>query len=527
MHLGTHLRYALPPPPPDHRTDREAPHLMSIRNLEHLLDAALGGGDRRLRPRRRSVGATVWRNLLRRRLQRPDLAGQPEARAGRRASPSLPDVRALPQAPDLAVICTPPATVPGLIAELGERGTRAAVVITAGIAAATDRRGRQATDARRGAAAPAAHPRAELPRPAGAGPRPERQLRAHRRAAGPLAFVSQSGALVTAMLDWADVARHRLLALRLARRHAPTSTSATCSTTWPATRATRAILLYIESIKTPRKFMSAARAAARNKPVIVVKAGRAPAGRAGRGLAHRRAGRRRRGLRRRDPPRRHAARGHAAASCSSPPRRWRAGPRCRAATRLADPHQRRRRRRAGRRRRGARRRAAGRAVASDAGRSSTRCCRRPGRAATRSTSSATRRSSATSQALQTLLDDADEADAVLFMHAPTAIVPQRRDRRGAACRSCRRRAAPVLACWLGADAVAGRGAGSRRPASPATTRPRRRCAPSRMLVDLPAQPGAADGGAAGAADGRRAGAPTRPRARAICCARRWPPAASG
>jgi acetyltransferase len=41
---------------------------------------------------------------------------------------------------------------------------------------------------------------------------------------------------------------------------------------------TRAILLYIESIEEPRKFMSAARAAARNKPVIVVKAGRSAAG---------------------------------------------------------------------------------------------------------------------------------------------------------------------------------------------------------------------------------------------------------
>ena len=41
---------------------------------------------------------------------------------------------------------------------------------------------------------------------------------------------------------------------------------------------TRSILLYIESIEAPRKFMSAARAAARNKPVIVVKAGRAGSG---------------------------------------------------------------------------------------------------------------------------------------------------------------------------------------------------------------------------------------------------------
>ena len=66
---------------------------------------------------------------------------------------------------------------------------------------------------------------------------------------------------------------------------------------------------------------------------------------------------------------------------------------------------------------------------------STPCCRRPGRAAIRSTSSATRRSSATSTTLQALLADADSG-AVLFMHAPTAIVPQRRHRarlRAAGC----------------------------------------------------------------------------------------------
>src|SRR5690606_11883938 len=39
----------------------------------------------------------------------------------------------LPTAPDIAVVVTPPATVPGLISEIGERGTRVAVVITAGI----------------------------------------------------------------------------------------------------------------------------------------------------------------------------------------------------------------------------------------------------------------------------------------------------------------------------------------------------------------------------------------------------------
>ena len=59
---------------------------------------------------------------------------------------------------------------------------------------------------------------------------------------------------------------------------------------------TRAILLYIEAIKDARKFMSAARAAARIKPVVVVKSGRHGARRQGRRHPYRRAGRLGRGL---------------------------------------------------------------------------------------------------------------------------------------------------------------------------------------------------------------------------------------
>src|SRR5271156_2458206 len=46
--------------------------------------------------------------------------------------PVSPDISSLPSVPDLAVIATPPATVPGIIAELGAKGTRGTVVITAG-----------------------------------------------------------------------------------------------------------------------------------------------------------------------------------------------------------------------------------------------------------------------------------------------------------------------------------------------------------------------------------------------------------
>src|SRR3546814_15917136 len=44
-------------------------------------------------------------------------------------------IASLPATPDLAIICTPAATVPGLIAQLGEKGTKAAVVLSAGLSA--------------------------------------------------------------------------------------------------------------------------------------------------------------------------------------------------------------------------------------------------------------------------------------------------------------------------------------------------------------------------------------------------------
>src|SRR6185312_10964861 len=104
---------------------------MSSRNLEHLFNprsvALIGASDRP-----HTVGATVMRNLLRGgfygpvwpvNLRHATVAGHQAFRT----------VESLPAAPDLAVICTPAPSVPGLIAALGSRGTRAAVVISAGL----------------------------------------------------------------------------------------------------------------------------------------------------------------------------------------------------------------------------------------------------------------------------------------------------------------------------------------------------------------------------------------------------------
>jgi acetyltransferase len=103
---------------------------MSVRNFDKLFtprSVALIGAT----PRPSSVGAVVARNL-----RRAGFAGELTlVNPHHHAIDGLtvhPDVASLPQAPGLAIIVTPPDTVPGLVGELGERGTRAAVVITAG-----------------------------------------------------------------------------------------------------------------------------------------------------------------------------------------------------------------------------------------------------------------------------------------------------------------------------------------------------------------------------------------------------------
>ena len=104
---------------------------MSVRHLDRLLEprsvAVIGASNRA-----GSVGATVWRNLRAGTFHGPIFAVNPK-HATLDGEPVYATPAALPQPADLAVICTPPASVPELIAELGRLGTRAAVVMTAGL----------------------------------------------------------------------------------------------------------------------------------------------------------------------------------------------------------------------------------------------------------------------------------------------------------------------------------------------------------------------------------------------------------
>jgi acetyltransferase len=221
-------------------------------------------------PRPGSVGGSIVRNLL-----AGGFAGRisivhprKQGIEGLSAFATLSD---LPEPPDVAVLATPAHTIPQLVEEAGRKGVAAAIIVTAGLghgsgslAEATERAAR-----RHGI-------RLVGPNCIGIIAPPTKlnaSFAARMPNVGDLALVSQSGAIVAGMVEWA------------ARRSVGFSGIVSIGDQldvdvadlldfFALDPATRAILLYIESVGNARKFLSAARAAARVKPVVVVKAGR-------------------------------------------------------------------------------------------------------------------------------------------------------------------------------------------------------------------------------------------------------------
>src|SRR6516165_8417889 len=245
---------------------------MSVRNLDKLFKpgaVALIGAT----PRHDSLGAVLARNLRRGGFEGPLMLVNPRHRSIG-GMPVHRDIANLPEVPDLAVIATPPETVPGVIDDLGARGTRAAVVITAGF-------GEQGASGRalQQEALNAARPhllRLVGPNCLGImvpGVGLDASFSHIPPLAGDLAFVSQSGGMITAVLDWA-ASREIGFSHVVSLGDMADVDFGDMLDYLAADPGTRAILLYIEAITYARKFMSAARAAARNKPVLVVKVGR-------------------------------------------------------------------------------------------------------------------------------------------------------------------------------------------------------------------------------------------------------------
>jgi acetyltransferase len=186
-------------------------------------------------------------------------------------------VREIPDPLDLAVIVTPAATVPGIVGECIDAGVKAAVVISAGF----KEHGAEGQSLEDQIADRLRHGRLRLIGPNCLGVmNPLIGLNATFAQTiarpGNVAFLSQSGALLTAILDWSLREEVGFSAF--------VSTGSMLDVGWGDLidyfgddPNTQSILIYMESVGDARSFLSAAREVAMSKPIIVIKAGRSEA----------------------------------------------------------------------------------------------------------------------------------------------------------------------------------------------------------------------------------------------------------
>jgi acetyltransferase len=223
-----------------------------------------------------TVGRTILENL-----QHPSFKGKVYAVNSRHPEicglTAYPSIGEVPEKVDLAVVATPAATVPQIIGECVDAGVKSAIVISAGF----KERGPQGIELERqiqeqlrrgairligpnclGVMNPPIGLNATFAKDA---PRP-----------GNVAFLSQSGALLTAILDWAQLEQVGFSAI--------VSTGSMLDVGWGDLiyhfgddPNTHSILIYMESVGDARSFLSAAREVALQKPIIVIKAGRSEA----------------------------------------------------------------------------------------------------------------------------------------------------------------------------------------------------------------------------------------------------------
>jgi acetyltransferase len=245
---------------------------MSRHYLKHLFQpravAVFGASERP-----ESVGGRILANLRQGGFAGPIYAINPK-HSTVAGHPCHAGIAEVPGPVDLAVIATPGPTVPGVLRACGERGVRAAIIITAGFGE-TGKAGRVLEEQ---VLAIARQFRMRLLGPNCLGlMRPSLGLNAtfskSEARPGGLALVSQSGALCTAIVDWGQA--HAL------GFSAVVSTGAAVDVDFgdvldflAQDPETKSILLYVEGVRHARSFMSGLRAAARLKPVIVLKAGR-------------------------------------------------------------------------------------------------------------------------------------------------------------------------------------------------------------------------------------------------------------
>lgn len=242
----------------------------------HFLDAVfsaqtiavIGASDRP-----QSLGGTVFRNLSAGKFDGHLFAVNPQHDEVQ-GSRSWPDLAAIGQAIDLAVIATPAKLVPDILDQCGREGVKCAMVLSAGfgeLGPAGKRLEERMVEVAR-------EHDLRLIGPNCLGVmRPSRGINAtfsrSTAAPGNLALVSQSGAICTAILDWAEGQGIGFSAVASTGNAADVDFGDVLDFL-ALDPETRSILLYVEGVHNARRFMSGLRSAARMKPVIVIKSGR-------------------------------------------------------------------------------------------------------------------------------------------------------------------------------------------------------------------------------------------------------------
>lgn len=242
---------------------------MSTFGLDRLFaprSVAIVGGN----SRPNSLAAVVLRNMI-----SGGFAGEIAVVNARHAEiggrKSFPDIKALPFVPDLIVIATPAPTIPEIFAQAGERSAAGAVIISSGLGHGP------------GSIAQAVERIARVHKMRIVGPNClgmmfpaigiNASFAARHPMTGSLALISQSGAIAAAMIEWGSERSVGFSGIVSIGDQLDVDV-ADLLDYFALDDKTRAIVLYLEAITDARKFMSAARAAARLKPVVVVKSGR-------------------------------------------------------------------------------------------------------------------------------------------------------------------------------------------------------------------------------------------------------------
>ncbi|MBR0774479.1 bifunctional acetate--CoA ligase family protein/GNAT family N-acetyltransferase [Bradyrhizobium diazoefficiens] len=246
---------------------------MSTYRLKNLLSprsVALVGAS----PRPASVGRAVLENINKAGFKGAfGLVNSRHEEVG--GVPAVSDLNELSFVPELVVITAPAIEVPGIIDRAGRRGSAGALIVSAGLGQGPGSLHEAAIAAARKYGMRLIGPNClgiMMP-----GASLNAGFAAHMPGPGNLALISQSGAIAAGMVDWAAQRGVGFSGIVSIGDQIDVDI-ADLLDYFALDHQTRAILLYIEAIKDARKFMSAARAAARVKPVVVVKSGRMPQG---------------------------------------------------------------------------------------------------------------------------------------------------------------------------------------------------------------------------------------------------------